>query len=122
MPQPTRNPGRRIGHFDRFEVLNLTPGEVVLEFYAAHDPEDSRFPPGGSANHIIPAGGSFLQEPPDLFPVPQVQPQMVECEVRVTQSFIMQVTAPPGQYVGQVVFEVQGENQWQAQTEFRQRD
>ena len=83
---------------------------------------DSRFPPVGPANHIIPPGGTFLQEPPDLFPEPQVQPQMVECEVRVTQNFIMQVVAPPGQYVGQVVFEVQGENQWQARTEFRPRD
>ena len=122
MPQPTRNPGRRTGHFDRFEVLNLTPGEVTLEFYAVHDPVDSRFPPIGSANHIIPAGGNFLQEPPVLSPVPEVQPQVVECEVTVTQRFTMQVTAPPGQYVGQVVFEVQGDNQWQAQTEFRLRD
>jgi hypothetical protein len=111
MPQP--NPRKRPGHFERFEVLNLAPEDVVLEFYAAHDPADSRFPAVGPANHTIHPQGSFVQEPPELSPaLPDYQPQIVNCEVVLNQSFMMEIVAPPGQYVERVTFEVRGFEDW----------
>lgn len=115
------NPQERRGHFERFELDNVAPGGIVLRFYATHDPEESRYPAIGFADIPVASPGNFVQEPPELSPVQFVQPQVVECEVVLNSSFTMQVTAPVGQYVKQVVFRVTGQDQWTADTVFEPR-
>jgi hypothetical protein len=118
MPSPIPVPRRLPGHFERFEILNLSPNVVVLEFYAVRDPVDSRYPETGPAAAFILPGDSFVQEPPELLPDPITMPQVVSSEVSFQGPFTMTVTAPPGMFVAEVVFEVTDFDVWEARPRF----